>query len=207
MDNRDLKYKFDKARYNAANAVSNEESSFSICNKWSYIGMLVMMQVTTGVFVAVHDDPDQETTAKTTIVHNEISQTWNDLSSMQGFDKHAHQNFISSVLKAEDLSEEQALGFITSYEETYGDTETTVGYDIGSIDDLREVREKLGPHANAEEIAEGTVKKQKVEDGVKFAHRGSGVLFLLMGAIMGISAIPAISRAAKKRPRHPRFKH
>lgn len=207
MDKRDLKYKFDTAKHKVASTLSNPKSYFF---KTSGGGYMLTLLAVNSIFLGnalVNDDLDQEVTSNTLAVQEQIQENYETLLATDEIDLEAHKDFIGSLLLSEDLSEEQSNTFLEAYEEHFGETETTVGYEIGSMDDLRESRIDLGTDATAQEIASATVDKQQVEDIFQNLHLGASavLLFLLMGAGLGLTR--SMREAAEKKPRHPRFKH
>jgi len=209
MDSQDVKHKFDEAKYKVSKAVSDKKSSYFSGNGAVYLGTLFLLFGANHVSdTYVNQELDTVTTEQTMQQYVQMEEALTALEASEALDQDVHKRFVDNLLTADDLSEEQSQEFLTKYEEAFGETENTVGYEVGSIDDLREVRTELGDGASAEQIAAGTVEKQDIEDIYGYAHNTVlfTMVFLLCGALLG--AVPGVRRLADKgKPRHPRFKH
>ena len=209
MDSQDVKHKFDEAKYKVSKAVSDKESRYFSGTGAFYLGTLFLLFGANHVSnTYVNQELDTVTTDQTMQQYIQMEDALTALEASEELDQDAHKRFVDNLLILDDLSEEQSQELLTKYEDVFGETENTVGYEIGSIDDLREVRAALGDGASAEQIAAGTVEEQDFEDMYGYAHGAVWwtMVLLLGGALLG--SIPGVRRIADKgKPRHPRFKH
>lgn len=209
MDSRDIKYKFDQAKHKAAKTLSKKDSHFFSHNGIVYTSAMLATNLLFFGGVMMNNDLDTQTTANTDVVAQELVDEYNALLTDGDADPDldAHKAFMDNLVLAEDISETQMQELLDIYQEVHGDVQDMVGYELGSIDDLREVRAELGEGASAEEVAAATVDAQETEDLIRDIHMGSGAVFVLLflGMIMGRSR--SVKRSAEKKPRNPIFKH
>lgn len=207
MDSRDIKYKFDQVKHKAAKTLSKKDSPFFSLNGVVYTSAMLAANLMFFGSVMVNNDLDTQTTENTDMVAQELAAEYNALLTDETPDRVAHKTFMDKLVLAEDLSETQMNDLLDIYQTTYGDVQDMVGYELGSIDDLREVRAELGEGATAEDVAAATVDAQQTEDMMKDIHTGALVVFLLLFSGAMVGRAKSVRRSAEEKPRNPLFKH
>jgi len=207
MDNRDIKYKFDQAKHKVAKTLSKKDSQFFSTNGIAYTSAMLATNLLFFGSVMMNNELDTQTTANTDVVTQELVEEYNALLTDGDPDLEAHKAFMDNLVLAEDISETQMNDLLEIYQEVHGDVQDIVGYELGSIDDLREVRTELGENASAEDVAAATVDAQETEDLIRDVHVRSGAVFILLFLGMVVGRTRSVKRSAEKKPRNPMFKH
>jgi len=207
MDSRDLKYKFDQVKHRAAKTLSKKDSQFFSFNGIAYTSAMLATNLLFFGTVMMDNNLDTQTTANTDIVAQELVDEYNGLLTDEVPDQAAHKAFMDNLVLAEDISETQMQELLDIYEQTHGDVQDMVGYELGSIDDLREVRAELGEGATAEDVAAATIDAQQTEDILDGVHMGAFSVFILLFAGVMVGKSRSVRRSAEKKPRNPIFKH
>ena len=209
MDSRDIKYKFDQVKHKAAKTLSKKDSPFFSFNGIAYTSAMLATNLLFFGTVMVDNELDTQTTENTDVVAQELVDEYNALLTDGDTDPDldAHKAFMDNLVLAEDISETQMKELLDIYQEVHGDVQDMVGYELGSIDDLREVRAELGEGATAEEVAAATVEAQQKEDIMDGVHMGAFSVFILLFAGILVGKSRSVRRSAENKPRNPLFKH
>lgn len=115
----------------------------------------------------------------------------------------ASQDFIASILTEENLSEKQAGDFINAYHVDIDSVYEATDLRWGNLGDLRECRAEVGAE-DVQKIASCTVEKSADED---FLLMLAVLLALSTIPLSLVGQLPAMRRAAERKPRHAKYKH
>lgn len=189
-----LKYNFDKAKYKTGKIVAS--TGFSSAAFVMFFGSLA------GEIIVTSSSDD--------IVGNNNEQVVESLKQMEAkaVSKTATSKFqkeyISELLTAEDLSEEQVRDALKNFKElTKTSPSEILGVELGNIGDLRECRIEVG-NDNIKDIAACTVDKS-VDDKIFSATNTLVTVAFWMLFVFG--GVDKARKWAKYKPQNPLYKH
>lgn len=129
--------------------------------------------------IICHGALDHETTQHTKRIVGNFNDELIRLEKEPNIKSPAHKEFIDNILSEENISERQAYILLRRAENSFGELHEITGYNIGSIDDLREARGELGESAQPEHIADATVQAERVENILSGAYILSFAIFMI----------------------------
>jgi len=148
---------------------------------------------------------DEQVTAQTVEVQAQFQEQLGTLSPTS--DAADQRQFVTDILLADDLSEQQAGDFLEAFKDNVD--QNFAGYEIGDIGDLRESRAAHPDDAQA--IAQATVDAESADRPWLLFDFAFTLLFLGWAVGRGGKALfrksDTLQRWADDTPRHPRFKH
>jgi len=202
MDSQDLEYEFSQAKHVVGKRLTKKP-------KHEFWAMYLPLYALTIVAGMPHDfmdaDMDDQVTAQTVEVQAQFQEQLNSLSPTS--DAADQKQFVTDLLLADDLSEEQAGDFLDAFKKNVD--QNFAGYEIGDIGDLRESR--AAHPDDAEAIAQATVAAEDADRPWLLLDFAFALLFLGWAVGRGSNALfrksKTLQRWADDTPRHPRFKH